>query len=233
MEHAGSYPSSPAESITLGRMPAKQPFLSDAWFDMHDAALRGLATPAAANVVNLTVKRSTGPLDLSLHDGVFRRGHDGKAAITVTLPPDAAYSMVVGDPSALMTGVVNGTITLDGDIDAFSSIAAADRDPALQAILNKILAKTAPPTDGASPAEQRAQKDAALEALGAAMRAEARAERDAKRAKANAKAKPVAKAKAKAKADVKMKAKGKPAAKARPAAKSKSKSKGASRSKRR
>jgi hypothetical protein len=177
----------------------KHPYLSDAWFQMHDAALSSIGSRLYnGNVVNFTITHRDGELELSLHDGAHRRGHDPRAPITITMPPDVAYSMSTGDPSAMLVGAANGTVLIEGDISALTMMSSKERAPALQRALDTIMAQTAPPDGQPTPAQVAEQKRTALERLGGAMRAEARALRDAKRANAMPKASPTKITKARA-----------------------------------
>ena len=152
------------------------PFLSDAWFDANDVVLGKAGNPRPKKtdgIVNLTVQTAGGPIEAALQNGMFLGGHQPKAAVTLTMPADIAFSFCIeSDPSAIMQGIYAGSVILDGDP---AGIAAGKRNAALQQCFDSIVAQTAPPEGGMpSAAEKAARYEIAAANLTVEMKADSR-----------------------------------------------------------
>jgi hypothetical protein len=95
-------------------------FLSPEWFESVAAltsAAAGLDIPAAMRdvVVNLTVEGPNGPVEMRLDRGLIQAGHAAGADVTMRMPADYAYRILVaGDWSVGMKGYIARKITLSG-----------------------------------------------------------------------------------------------------------------------
>ena len=95
-------------------------FLSPEWFESVaalTAATPALDIPAAMRdvVVNLTVEGPGGPVEMRMDRGLIRAGHAPAADVTMHMPADYAYRILVaGDWSVGMKGYIARKITLSG-----------------------------------------------------------------------------------------------------------------------
>lgn len=129
---------------------AKHVFLSNGWLDAVEALRPEWPEPPAevkGLLINLII---TGGPDGDVHvhtdSGIVERGLHAGAATTVTVPyPVAERLYVQNDPSLVMTSIMSGELTIEGDSAQVMSMinVQGDPTPAQLAFQSKIQSLTA------------------------------------------------------------------------------------------
>lgn len=125
----------------------RKPFLSDEWFTEVDKLIAesgDLNIPDAMKIeVNVTVTSPTGPVQLSMKDGMFARGHNPAFATSLTLGDDIARKIFVdGDAAAGVQAFLEGKIQVDGDLAKVVAMQTVEPSPAQLQLTRKIAAIT-------------------------------------------------------------------------------------------
>lgn len=119
-------------------------FLGPEWFETVatlTAAAPGLDIPAAMRdvVVNLTVACADGPVEMRLDRGIIQAGHAQAADVTMQMPADYAYRILVaGDWSAGMKGYIARKITLSGAMRKLIPLQVYKPTPSQEALRGEI-----------------------------------------------------------------------------------------------
>lgn len=129
---------------------AKHVFLSNAWLDAVEALRPEWPEPPAETqgvLINLIVKGGPdGDVQVHTNSGQVERGLNPDAPTTVTVPYTVAQRLYVeNDPSQLMTAIMSGDLTVEGDSGALLGFIAGQGEPtaAQIAFQGKIKALTA------------------------------------------------------------------------------------------
>lgn len=124
-------------------------FLSEEWFtevEKLTAAAGDINPPAplADLKLNLAVKDSDGPVEMSMDGGRLVKGFQPEAPVTMTLPADLARRIFIDfDQSAAMQGFMAGQISVDGDMGQLMALQTVQPSTEQRALLDKISAMTA------------------------------------------------------------------------------------------
>src|SRR5262245_39647722 len=97
-------------------------FLSDEWFSKVDELIAAagdlqIPEPMRTAEVNITVTSPRGNTQLSMKDGLFKRGHEPSYTTSLTLSEDIARKIFVdGDTAAGVQAYLEGQIAVEGDL---------------------------------------------------------------------------------------------------------------------
>ncbi|GAB2834009.1 hypothetical protein GCM10022221_36070 [Actinocorallia aurea] len=118
---------------------AKHAFLSEAWLDAVEALRPEWPEPPAelaGLLINLIVKGGPdGDVQVHTNSGVVARGLDASAATTVTVPFEVAERLYVkNDPSLVMTAIMSGELTIEGDSAQVMALIGVQGEPTAEQV---------------------------------------------------------------------------------------------------
>ena len=129
---------------------AKHVFLSNGWLDAVEALRPEWPEPPAelqGLLINLVVKGGPdGDVEVHTDSGVVGRGLNAGAGTTVTVPYAVAERLYVqNDPSLVMTSIMSGELTIEGDPTPVMALVNVQGEPTAEQIAfqKKIQALTA------------------------------------------------------------------------------------------
>ncbi|MCD0451436.1 SCP2 sterol-binding domain-containing protein [Actinocorallia sp. API 0066] len=113
---------------------AKHVFLSNAWLDAVEALRPAWPAPPAeldGLLINLVVKGGPdGDVQVHTNSGVVARGLDDSATTTVTVPYEVAQRLYVeNDPSLVITSIMSGELTIEGDSAQVMALVSVQGEP--------------------------------------------------------------------------------------------------------
>jgi hypothetical protein len=123
-------------------------FLSDEWFDavqeLNESVPDMRITRAMKDVVvNLVVSSDRGEIAMCMHGGLMRKGHDPGPDVTMTMPAEYAFAILVrGEWSAGMKGWVKRKIRVSGNMRKLIPLQTHDPTPDQEALRKRIEAIT-------------------------------------------------------------------------------------------
>lgn len=118
---------------------AKHVFLSNGWLDAVEALRPEWPEPPAelsGLLINLIVKGGPdGDVQVHTSSGVVGRGLDPAAATTVTVPYEVAERLYVqNDPSLVMTSIMSGELTIEGDSAPVMALIGVQGEPTAEQV---------------------------------------------------------------------------------------------------
>ena len=124
-------------------------FLSDEWFSHVDTLTKNageLSPPEAIDglSLNLKVESDGNTVEMSMVSGIFKKGIQDDAPVTMALPEELARRIFVeNDMSAGMQGFMNGQIQVEGDMSLLMSLQTVQPSEQQVELLKQIQEATA------------------------------------------------------------------------------------------